>query len=204
MIEARLKEKDFAVVLKGVSSLPAAVLQAGARGLARALLQTAGVVQNQYLTGPRPAHLAEVTGRLRKSITTEVTQTADNVIGKIGSNVPYAAFHEFGFVGVQNVRQHLRFSHAVNASGAPVEIRPRPIRDREGAIVGYKENFLRAAKRAGRAGQVSKIYAINVRAHTRQINYAGRPFIFPALQQSWPLIVETVKTALAEAGKTPT
>lgn len=51
-----------------------------------------------------------VTGRLRRSIYSKVTQTEDNVIGEVASSgdVKYAAIHEFGFDGDELVREHTR------------------------------------------------------------------------------------------------
>lgn len=48
------------------------------------------------------------TGRLRRSITTRIEDDADKVLGIVGTNVEYAAAHEYGFEGVVSVREHLR------------------------------------------------------------------------------------------------
>lgn len=63
------------------------------------------------------------TGRLRRSITQEVTDDALSITGVVGTNVEYARFQELGFSGTQNVREHLRtikraFGKAVK--GGPV------------------------------------------------------------------------------------
>lgn len=52
------------------------------------------------------------TGRLRRSITTRVQTSATAVIGTVGTNVEYAAAHEFGFHGIVTVREHLRRAKA--------------------------------------------------------------------------------------------
>ncbi len=55
-----------------------------------------GTTQKDYLSGPRPTKLGTVTNRLRSSITTK-TETSGNVIEtSVGTNVKYAAIHEFG------------------------------------------------------------------------------------------------------------
>lgn len=55
-----------------------------------------------------------VTGRLRRSINTKITETETNVQGTVGTNVEYAHVHEFGFQGTVSVREHLRRSKLGN------------------------------------------------------------------------------------------
>lgn len=52
------------------------------------------------------------TGTLRRSINREVQQRSDGIFGVVGTNVEYAAVHEFGFNGAVTVRAHLRRSKA--------------------------------------------------------------------------------------------
>lgn len=46
------------------------------------------------------------TGRLRRSITQRIEQTATEVSGVVGTNVNYGKAHEFG--GPQEIKEHLR------------------------------------------------------------------------------------------------
>ena len=64
------------------------------------------------------------TGRLRRSITYKVDEQTGQIIGTVGTNVEYAARHEFGFHGTENVRAHLRMMK--QAFGRPVK-NPRKI-----------------------------------------------------------------------------
>nr|DAV40984.1 MAG TPA: virion morphogenesis protein [Caudoviricetes sp.] len=48
------------------------------------------------------------TNNLRGSIHQEVTREGSAIIGRVGTNVEYAAVHEYGFAGTQTVREHLR------------------------------------------------------------------------------------------------
>ena len=48
------------------------------------------------------------TNNLRGSIHQEVSHDGSGVVGRVGTNVEYAAFHEYGFSGTQNVREHMR------------------------------------------------------------------------------------------------
>jgi phage gpG-like protein len=58
------------------------------------------LVRNQVIThhlhGPRPGKLDVVTGRLQNSITTNVQDLANSVMGIVGTNVSYARLHEYG------------------------------------------------------------------------------------------------------------
>jgi phage gpG-like protein len=48
------------------------------------------------------------TGRLRRSVTSNVSMDADAVRGIASTNVEYAAKHEYGFKGTETVKAHLR------------------------------------------------------------------------------------------------
>lgn len=50
------------------------------------------------------------TGTLRRSINRVVTETERGVYATVGTNVKYAAIHEYGFNGDQTVRAHTRRS----------------------------------------------------------------------------------------------
>jgi phage gpG-like protein len=58
------------------------------------------------------------TGTLRSSINTKIDESATSVTATIGTNVKYAAVHEFGFHGTVTVRAHLR--HITQAWGRPI------------------------------------------------------------------------------------
>lgn len=66
------------------------------------------IVENR-LTGPRPTYLGVVSGRLRSSIAifNLVSDKGQRVI-RVGTNVEYAARHEYGFEGIESVRSHTR------------------------------------------------------------------------------------------------
>ena len=58
------------------------------------------------------------TGRLRRSISPDVTETSTGVTGKVSTNVEYASAHEYGFKGTVTVKEHLRMQ--VKAFGRPM------------------------------------------------------------------------------------
>lgn len=196
MISAEIKERNFAVAIRSLQTIDMRVLQACARGLQRGLLHAAGVAQREYLSGPRPEKLDVRTTRLRNSITEEVSLTDRGVTGRLGTNVAYGAFHEFGFVGSMSIRAHSRFFSAFNAGGLRVTPSRRTIRDREGNVVGFKETTANAAAREGHPF----VFNIQVKAHTRQVNYAGRPFVRPALEKSIPVIQQEIEKEIAALG----
>jgi phage gpG-like protein len=139
--------------------------QALKRGMTRALEVVAGRIQQNRLTGvgpfPPPEHrLGERTTRLRRSVRATpaivISEGQQSVVeGAIGSNVKYAAVHEFGFTGSVNVKAFVRKN-------------PR------GDILA-KFNPI-----SGRSTRTTKKIASgvsNVRAHTRRMNIPERaPF----------------------------
>jgi phage gpG-like protein len=52
--------------------------------------------------------LHNITGTLRRSINYKMHDTSSSVFATVGTNVSYAAIHEYGFSGVVTVREHLR------------------------------------------------------------------------------------------------
>ena len=172
-------------------------MQRAGKGLADGLLQAVGVAQRKYLAGPRPEKIQSVTKRLRDSISSEVEVTADKVIGKIGSNLPYAAFQEFGFHGTEQVRAHTRVIKQVNHIGNAIDLRRmiRVIRDGVPTDVGYDRNRKQAAKGQPRG----LVFVQFVKAHSRNVDYAGKPYVQPALSESMPFILKRVARRIMDA-----
>lgn len=88
--------------------------------------------QGQYLTGGHP--LRRITGKLAQSVGAGAHVFDDYAV--VGTNISYGAYHEFGFHGRVQVRQHTRHT---------------------------AENDML------------------IRAHGRNVDYAGKPFMRPAL-----------------------
>lgn len=186
-----VKAGGVATITEQIHSMDSGMLTKAARGLARGLEHVIQVASLQYLSGPRPQRLDVVTTRLRKSITRRVIQTADSVRGVVGTNVVYAGYHELGFRGAVSVRAHTR-TVAESLNGLTLDSR-RPIRDKIGNLVGFKENRTKASRRNGTVGLTQQ-----VNAHTRNVNYAGRPFLSPALKSSLPIIVREIRAELSK------
>jgi phage gpG-like protein len=62
-------------------------------------------VKNEKLSG---RVLKNKTGTLRASINQRVIADSNSVTGSVGTNIVYAAAHEFGFKGPVTVKAHLR------------------------------------------------------------------------------------------------
>lgn len=115
-------------------------------------------IQSKKLSGPTsPTTLSVRTGLLRRSIRrTNAVVTATGAQGSIGSNVAYAGVHEFGFQGSVQVPEHERK-----------------------IVVGTATAFTKSGKK-------KKIIVggkTTVSAHSRQMNFPARRFIFSSLEE---------------------
>lgn len=71
--------------------------------------ETVGVIAREKLSQRGPTTLGVVSNRLRLSVRkTSALVSGVDVVSSIGSNVKYAAAHEFGFTGVVQVKAHKR------------------------------------------------------------------------------------------------
>ena len=199
-MEIRLTEKGTAAAIEKLNALPEKLDAAIAKGLSRGLLIAVGVVQNDFLSGPRPTHIQSITGRLRIGVQSSVEVTPNRIIGRIGDNVPYAGYHEFGFHGVVNVKaftrvvgQHFAGKNDAGTYLDSVRGTRRQVVSDKGEVLGFRESRKRAAGRQ-RTGFVQ---FENVRAHQRRVDYSGKPYVAPALKQSIPVILEEIKNEVA-------
>lgn len=193
-MQASVKLVGTQLVIRQLDALDGKVRLAATQALSRGMQYAAGVSQRSFLRGPRPAKLGVVTGRLFGSITSRTTDEGDRIVGAIGTNVPYGRFHEEGFHGTQSVRSHTRVVRQISGGGKLIAGRigdigtPAPVR----------------ASKAGAAKQKGGLVEFGrVSAHTRTLNYAGKPFLKPALQATLPRILREVRTAVETALKTP-
>jgi bacteriophage protein of unknown function (DUF646) len=84
------------------------------------------------------------TNNLRGSIHQEVSRDGSGIVGRVGTNVEYAAFHEYGFSGTQNVREHMRTIKM--AFGKMLKTPKRIVISAHARHVDYPEHsFLRSA-----------------------------------------------------------
>jgi phage gpG-like protein len=171
-----------------LQQFPEKILLALKRGLDRATPIVASRIQAQRLTGQGPfpveEHmLGQVTGLLRQSVRfTEAVITGDTVTSSIGSNVRYAAVHEFGFDGQVNVRPFFR-KHRGRDQFAKIE---------------------RVAKKTGRRYKATVKIATGVEgvsAHTRHMKIPARaPFRY-GIADSDQVITNAITSELETAWK---
>lgn len=84
------------------------------------------------------------TNNLRGSIHQEVSRDGSGIVGRVGTSVEYAAFHEYGFSGTQNVREHMRTIKM--AFGKMLKTPKRIVISAHARHVDYPEHsFLRSA-----------------------------------------------------------
>lgn len=188
--------RNFAVVLKELQDADVVVLKRAAFGLRLGLEAARATAMREYLSGPRPAKLDVRTRRLRDSIAIDVKEDPGRggVVGRLGTNVVYGAFHEFGFKGEQRVREFTRVVSQHKSSGEVFEGRRR-LKDGAGRFIGWKET----KKRAARSQKDGFVGFQRVKAHTRKLNYKGRPFARPAIEKSLPVILAKVRASLTAA-----
>lgn len=104
--------------------IPPDVQLALGKSVGRICLALVRTVKQNKLTG-QVLHVRS--GRLRRSIHSEVSSTETAVTGIVGTNVEYAAAHEYGFTGTESVRQHLRtitqaFGRAIKGGAVQVQV----------------------------------------------------------------------------------
>lgn len=97
--------------LQALSSLPERLVSALARTTDLQNELTLGLIQRDKLSKRGPTTLGVVTNRLRSSASKTPAVLAGNaIVSSIGSNIVYAAPHEFGYQGSPTIRQHIRRS----------------------------------------------------------------------------------------------
>jgi len=139
MIDGRILGGD--AIADRLAALPGAVREGLARALTRVSLDLVAAAQ-QKLSG---AVLQSRSGALLGSLTADVSVEAGAVAMTVGSDLPYAAFQEYGFAGVETVSAHLRTIK--EAFGRPLRGGEKRIAVRAyGRKVDYPaHSFLRAA-----------------------------------------------------------
>ena len=100
---------NAAEVSSRLGAFPPALLQGVARAMDNQNALTITQAQVDHLRGPRPQKLGRVTSDLANSLNAPPAQIdGQRVTSSIGSNLVYAAPHEYGFQGVVRVPAHSR------------------------------------------------------------------------------------------------
>ena len=92
-------------VIARLGSLPELIANEVEREIRRLTFKLEEHVKSDKLSG-FPLHRR--TGTLRASINSRVTRNGSRITGSVGTNVVYAAVHEYGFDGMVDVRQYTR------------------------------------------------------------------------------------------------
>lgn len=130
-------------------------------GIGRIVLKLLVKVKQDKLSGQV---LNAPTGNLRRKINRRIEDNGPDISGIVGTNVEYAAIHEFGFKGQMSVKQHLRQLRTASKF---------VLRKVGRSNIGIYE------KKPGKlTGGIA-----TVKAHTRNINLPERSFLRTALAE---------------------
>lgn len=145
-------------------AFPAAMLQAIARALDYENELTVGHIAADKLSQRGPTTLGVRTNRLRSSVRPQKAIISGGaVLSAIGSNVVYAAAHEYGFTGTVQVPQHTRRRSSLGAVSKQVS-----------AVFNPKTGKITKGRPAASG-------PITVRAHPMKMNIRARAPIFTGI-----------------------
>lgn len=129
-----------AQVIAKLKELPQKTQQSLTRAITKLAIELQSKVKQDKLSGQV---LKRRTGTLSRSINREITETANAVTGQVGTNVEYAAYHEYGFHGTQQIKEHLRTIK--QAFGRPIEPRSVTVAAHSRKVDYPAHSFLRSA-----------------------------------------------------------
>jgi HK97 gp10 family phage protein len=129
-----------AQVIARLKELPQKTQQSLTRAITKLAIELQSKVKQDKLSGQV---LKRRTGTLSRSINREITETANAVTGQVGTNVEYAAYHEYGFHGTQQIKEHLRTIK--QAFGRPIEPRSVTVAAHSRKVDYPAHSFLRSA-----------------------------------------------------------
>ena len=113
--------------------------------LRRAVTEQAIRVQTLVKAKLHGPVLHQRSGRLVRSINTRITDDATGIAASVGTNVKYAAPHEYGFDDTVTVREHLR--RVTQAFGKPIAPVQVTVRAHEAHQKLPERSFLRSTLR---------------------------------------------------------
>lgn len=123
------------------------------------------------------------TGTLRRSINQQVTETSSSLLATVGTNIDYAAVHEYGFNGTVTVAGHIR-----------------KLREgRKMRLVGAKKHNGIGEWQSQRGSLTGGVAYVN--SYTRKVNLPERSFLRSALKELEQDAIITVEQAVAGALK---
>jgi phage gpG-like protein len=179
-------------LLRKLEAFPRSVLPAAARAMDLQNQLTIGHIQENKLSQRGPTTLGVVTNRLRSSLrATKTTVVTDGLASTIGTNVRYAAVHEFGFEGPVTVKQHLR----KNADRFSIDDGRRTVSKSQAGRLGL---LTKAGKpRKGMADRVAG-KETTVKEHVRKMKVPARKPIRTGIAERLPAYAKAMAEAVVK------
>lgn len=135
-------EFDGSKAVAKLDALPERTRQEVGIGMGRLVVKLQRKVMQEKLAGQV---LKVRTGRLRRSIGTDVSQANNQVEGVVSTPVEYAPPHEYGFKGSVDVKAHLR--EIKQAFGRPIPPKQVEVKAHTVMMNLPERSFLRSALR---------------------------------------------------------
>jgi phage gpG-like protein len=154
----------------------------------RLSIEVQSAVKEDKLTG-QALHVR--TGTLRRSINRVVNEGPSGVLATVGTNVKYAAVHEYGFNGDVTVRAHTRKIRAAS------DLAYRKLKS--GGTAEQSDASFASMSGGTRAVTSPRPSVSNVREHTRHMRMPERSFLRSTLREKGPAIREQLRAAVLEA-----
>lgn len=174
-------------ILRGLAEFPREMAAEVAAALDYRNQLTIGYIQSRKLSVRGPETLGVVTNRLRGSVrAAQAVVRGMDVWSSIGTNVPYAGTHEFGFQGEVMVRAHTRHN-------------PKGDRYSAGGKARFKGSTAKAmfGKRAALVKTVSGVS--QVKAHRRKMNMPARQMFYRGISEQASFYAADLSQAIERA-----
>lgn len=139
-LTASIRAEALLARLGGASDVLAAEMR---RVLTKLSIEVQAAVKAEKLSG-QVLHVR--TGTLRRSINRKVFEDASGFYAQVGTNVKYAAAHEYGFTGSVSVKSHLRrvYSKLLKKPKGKESIRQVVVREHRRFVNLPERSFLRS------------------------------------------------------------
>jgi len=131
-----------AEVVARLKSLPAKIQTTLSKAVTRLAVDLTSKVKTDKLSGQA---LKRRTGTLSRSINYRVNESTQEITAQVGTNVEYAALHEYGFKGTEQVKEHLRTIK--QAFGKPIDPRSVTVAAHSRRVDYPERSFLRSSLR---------------------------------------------------------
>lgn len=140
-------------VIGRLRAMPPRIQAAITATMQREMIGLSGYIKAEKLSGQV---LKTRTGTLRRKVNARVTASETAVTGQVGVQLAYAAIHEYGFDGTEQVRAHTRTIHQAfgHALASPVVVQ---VQSFSRHMKMPERSFLRAGLRERAPGILSAL-----------------------------------------------